>query len=601
MIRQYYREFKGITNELDQDGVPFSTLQIISSPKETRISKELSTIIVKMVTELKIKFEIKEILHFSNSTIGLFNTIGGPEIGHFYLCYGENSLEAFIRQHNQLILCDLSVEEDQVSPPPFQALNKCIKRLKENDSAIVAASEINLVLFRKIISENHAFISCIFYISLENKFSKLTQILEDNGSIFIPFESGIYLLLIQKKKPINEYISHIDSAKNLKGIIEECSLDNNSNFLIYGKIQSTGEYKGESDFQRSLKIKKALNAIENSANDYKSYPQKRICEVALHFTINEFKLNKALSKSGNYLYVNVKGFELENKDKPLFYRYQKFSLQPKQINKDEYFLSIELDIDKIESKYLKYFFDSKIGNLIIESTCAHEYLTLEDIKNFWIYMPPIELQREILTTIQKIDDTKKNLQDLNFDLVLNPSAFIDATNKINKILDVFGELADFDKIKSKIYEGESKTLEFKQTFSIDISTQKKEKFIVHACIKTIAAFLNSDGGTLLVGVSDNGNLVGLNDEITKFYKNIDGFLLTFKNAIRENIGAQYYPLINNRIVNVENKMILYVECLPSKSEVFIDKDDFYVRTNPATDKISGLKMMSYIRNRFNHS
>ncbi len=598
MVKEYYREFQGTTNDTDQDGIPFSWLKLITEPEDTRISKELSKFIVKFITEIKNKFEVKQILHFSNSTVGLFNTIDGPEVRHCYLCYSENILEALKEVNHQLILCDLSAEDEQISPPPYQSLIKCIQRIKETDLAIVAASENNIFTFRRIIEANNAAINGIFSVNLCDMFTEHTKILDGNGAAFIPFESGLYLLLVQRKQRGKEYICHIDSAKSIKNVLEEFSLDQKEGELIYGITLAAGEYIGERAYQRGLRMKKALLNIENRSIDFQVYSRNKISDIALNFKIQEFKNNHQIDFE-HCLYINVYDFEHNSEHKPVFSIWNKFSTEPKKIYNEKHYLAIKFDNTLVDPKYIKYFFESKIGELIWESITDKELLSLEDIKNLWLYVPPINSQKEILSTIHKIDESKKNLHDINFDLILNPSAFDDANKKINKILDVFGELADFEKIKSRIYEGESKTLEFKQTFSVDISTQKKEKYIEDACIKTLAAFMNSEGGTLIVGVADNGDLTGLDSEISRFYKNNDSFLLHVKNQIKNRIGEQFYPFINYRLVRLENKTVLCVECLPSSSEVYVDSKDFYVRTNPSTDKLEGPKLVLYIKNHQN--
>ena len=68
--------------------------------------------------------------------------------------------------------------------------------------------------------------------------------------------------------------------------------------------------------------------------------------------------------------------------------------------------------------------------------------------------------------------------------------------------------------------------------------------------------MNTDGGTLLVGVNDNGDITGLDCEIDKFHKNLDKFLLHFKNLIKAQVGEGFYPLIDYRVVQVSNKSIL---------------------------------------------
>jgi predicted HTH transcriptional regulator len=146
--------------------------------------------------------------------------------------------------------------------------------------------------------------------------------------------------------------------------------------------------------------------------------------------------------------------------------------------------------------------------------------------------------------------------------------------------------------------GESKTIEFKQTFSVDVKTNKKEKYIEKAILKTLVAFINTNGGILLVGIKDDKNIIGIQGEIKKYYKNDDKFLLHFKNLFKSAIGENNYPFIDYHIVDVENCKILRIDCVPSNIPCFFESKEFYVRTNPATDKLEGPKMVDYIQNHF---
>lgn len=69
--------------------------------------------------------------------------------------------------------------------------------------------------------------------------------------------------------------------------------------------------------------------------------------------------------------------------------------------------------------------------------------------------------------------------------------------------------------------GESKNVEFKESLSLDMRTNSKARHIEDAEIKTIAAFLNSDGGSLLIGINDNETAVGIDEEMKRFYKSTD--------------------------------------------------------------------------------
>jgi len=156
-----------------------------------------------------------------------------------------------------------------------------------------------------------------------------------------------------------------------------------------------------------------------------------------------------------------------------------------------------------------------------------------------------------------------------------------------------------NEIQRLILEGESKTLEFKETLSVDIKTNKKEKYIELSALKTIVAFLNTRGGTLLIGVRDDGLFVGVEEEINKFHKmSADKFLLHFSNIIKARIGEQFYPFIDYYLAETGGKNILRVDCLKSSKPCYLDNETFYVRTNPATGKLEGPKLVDYVQHHF---
>jgi len=150
-----------------------------------------------------------------------------------------------------------------------------------------------------------------------------------------------------------------------------------------------------------------------------------------------------------------------------------------------------------------------------------------------------------------------------------------------------------------VREGESKVLEFKESFSLDVKKKTKEKYIEESALKTIIAFLNSDGGTLIVGVSDAGDIRGVDVEVDKFHKGSDdGLLKHVKNAIKTRIGEQYYPFISYEMIEIGVKKVLVFDCKSSNIPCFLDENVFYVRTNPATDKLEGRKLSEYLQIHF---
>lgn len=73
-------------------------------------------------------------------------------------------------------------------------------------------------------------------------------------------------------------------------------------------------------------------------------------------------------------------------------------------------------------------------------------------------------------------------------------------------------------IKDQIAIGENNTTEFKSSYRRDIRQQQLNDALKFQIIKTIAAFLNSEGGKLYVGVADDGTILGIENDINAFPK-----------------------------------------------------------------------------------
>jgi CheY-like chemotaxis protein len=151
--------------------------------------------------------------------------------------------------------------------------------------------------------------------------------------------------------------------------------------------------------------------------------------------------------------------------------------------------------------------------------------------------------------------------------------------------------------------GESETLEFKRTYQYNPEKpNKKDERLRFACLKTIVAFLNSKGGTLLIGVEDkDGSLYGMENDFevanTKS-QNKDGFLLTLTNAINDNIGVIFTEK-NIRVYfeNLEEKEICIVKVTPSEKPAFLKKERkglFFIRTNNETKELDAQEILEHL-------
>jgi Schlafen, AlbA_2 len=154
-----------------------------------------------------------------------------------------------------------------------------------------------------------------------------------------------------------------------------------------------------------------------------------------------------------------------------------------------------------------------------------------------------------------------------------------------------------NEIGALIRAGESSTLEFKSTMRTNLKSGKTGKEIELAWLKTVTAFMNSDGGILLIGIEDNGNILGIDADN---FANKDKCRLHFKNLINRHIGAESSRFIHLKNVPIQEKTILIVECERVRRPVFLlvgKNEDFFIRSGPSSMKLSMSQMIKYLAER----
>ncbi|OYT13686.1 MAG: hypothetical protein B6I19_03780 [Bacteroidetes bacterium 4572_114] len=154
-------------------------------------------------------------------------------------------------------------------------------------------------------------------------------------------------------------------------------------------------------------------------------------------------------------------------------------------------------------------------------------------------------------------------------------------------------------ISELITQGEHDKMEFKSTFRWDIRQNKKNPAIEHAALKTMAAFLNSDGGDLLLGVEDDGAIYGVEADS---FANDDKFLLHVWALIKSSMGQDVSPYIKTTLEKFDNKTVCRVNCLPSPKPVFLHQKGFdealYIRIGPSTGSLEIREALKYISEHF---
>ena len=149
-------------------------------------------------------------------------------------------------------------------------------------------------------------------------------------------------------------------------------------------------------------------------------------------------------------------------------------------------------------------------------------------------------------------------------------------------------------IRNLLSMEESIVFERKSTLRFCLKTNDIKNFITDKILRTIVAFLNTDGGTLIVGQGDDKEIIGI--EADKF-KNNDKCSLYLKDKIKDNIGIKYLgTYINYSFFKHEDKTLLVINCikLPTKETAFLNETDYFKRTGPANEKLSTKQTLEYI-------
>ncbi len=150
--------------------------------------------------------------------------------------------------------------------------------------------------------------------------------------------------------------------------------------------------------------------------------------------------------------------------------------------------------------------------------------------------------------------------------------------------------------------GEGKKVEFKSTLRYHIHLKTADKIIEHEIAKTIAAFLNCEGGILIVGVDDDNNILGLENDFSLYSKNQeDKFFQAFKNLLENYFGLGIVARLNFDFASIRKKQIFYIEVFESKNPIYLNNKgakEFYVRVGTSSSLYDVEQAVNYIIDRF---
>ncbi len=151
-------------------------------------------------------------------------------------------------------------------------------------------------------------------------------------------------------------------------------------------------------------------------------------------------------------------------------------------------------------------------------------------------------------------------------------------------------------------EQEGQRLEFKSSLRYDYNTKQVNQSLEGIILKTICAFLNTDGGTLLIGLSDEKEILGIEKDYQVIrHQNSDGFENHLLGLVSNCIGNYYLPYIETIFHNVLGKDLCQVNVHHSPKAAFLSnngKQEFYVRTGNTSRPFTISEASEYIQEKW---
>ena len=157
-------------------------------------------------------------------------------------------------------------------------------------------------------------------------------------------------------------------------------------------------------------------------------------------------------------------------------------------------------------------------------------------------------------------------------------------------------------VNELVLGGEHQFVEFKSSLVWDYHQQRANKSLHEPVMKTVVAFLNSSGGYLLIGVNDDGQVLGLDPDLQTLGKpNLDGLENSFNMTFNKMIGVEFRQFVDVAFPILEEKAICVLQVRPSPQPAYLQhkgNEKFFIRAGNASQSLTISQANRYIQRRF---
>ena len=148
--------------------------------------------------------------------------------------------------------------------------------------------------------------------------------------------------------------------------------------------------------------------------------------------------------------------------------------------------------------------------------------------------------------------------------------------KLRRFTTTIKKIGDLRSIEELVQLKESDTIELKSSLQWDVRENIKNEKLQDSVLKSIAAFLNAEGGTVIIGVEDNGNLFGLEKDIQSFKeprnRTLDNFERHLVELIKNKIGIKFIPYLKIRFTKINGQDVCGVYVRKSPQAAFLKSE-----------------------------
>ena len=157
-------------------------------------------------------------------------------------------------------------------------------------------------------------------------------------------------------------------------------------------------------------------------------------------------------------------------------------------------------------------------------------------------------------------------------------------------------------VEDLLAEMETDRVEFKSSAYFSYQPDIPERLITEAMLKTVAGFLNANGGILAIGVADDGEILGIQPDLDKKGMDGDRYVGSLTTAIGHSLGLLASTMVKIQLEEVNGVRIALLRIAPSPEPIYakVSKGDavFFTRVNNSTRILEGPDLVGYVRQRW---